>query len=223
MSETSSDRMRRLLAPASASPAGSPVAPKGDGLLRIPLACTVHRRSSVVVAEERKGKVRFLRNEPVPSGPGGGVGAASLPAVLGAFEFDFNGSSQWPGCQWCGTRQNTPHNFGLFWSCCGCQSAGRPAFNCASADSSGEFRCPSCGSLCGTFTIVDKHEVRGDRDVAAASAPRMPPPSVAAVQPIPAATGLLRPSPSFTPPPVPTVGAPRPADMPPSLRLRWQK
>jgi hypothetical protein len=190
--------------------------------LRFPLACTVHRRSSVVVAEERKGKVRFLRNEPIPSGAGGGAGSP-LP-LLGAFEFDVEGSSRWPGCQWCGTSRNTTHNFGLFWSCCGCQSAGRPSFNCASTDSSGEFRCPSCGSLCSEFSIVDKHEVRGVRDVAAAaSAPRMPPPSVATAPPIPAATGMLRPSPSFTPPPVPAIGAPRPADTPPSLRLRWQK
>jgi hypothetical protein len=222
MSESYSDRMRRLLTHGSASPAGSPVAPHGDGLLRIPLACTVHRRSSVVVAEERKGKVRFLRNEPIPSGAGGGAGSP-LP-LLGAYEFDVEGSSHWPGCQWCGTSRNTTHNFGLFWSCGSCKSKGQPTFNCASTDSSGEFRCPSCGSLCSEFTIVDKHEVRGVRDVAAAaSAPRMPPPSVATAPPIPAATGVLRPSPSFTPPPVPAIGAPRPADTPPSLRLRWQK
>ena len=220
MTETFADRMRRLLT--QGADAASAYGPEPEtGQFRFLMNCSVYQRPFVVVAEQRDGMLRMLENEAPQAGGSGGGGPVAPPRVLGTFTFDTG--CPWRGCPHCGSRQNTTHGFGLFWTCSDCPRRTRPGFNCP-GQRDGKLRC-ACGAVTsGPFGKPNAtFEIRGTRDVPASSAPRMPPPSAAAARPIPAASGLLRPSPCFTPPPVPTIAAPRPADTPSSLRLRWQK
>ena len=211
--------MRRLLTHgAAAANAYGPEPQAGDGRFRFLMNCSVYQRPFVVIAEERDGTVWMLENE-APQAGGSGGGPVSPPRVLGSFEFD--PTCPWRGCPHCGASRNSTHGFGLFWTCRDCPRRMRPGFNCP-GERDGKLRC-ACGAVTsGPFGKGKAtFEIRGIRDVPASSAPPLPPPAVAAARPVPASAGVLRPSPSFTPPPAPTL--PRPVDTPPSLRLRWQK
>jgi hypothetical protein len=206
MGETLEQRARRLLEAGNIMP--------GVGLVRFPVHCSSFSKPFIVVAERHGDLLKLVRSE-LPDGGCAPAGDGAW-AALGTFRFDAYG---WPGCAHCGATDAPAHGHGCLWWCSCTQCNG--LFQCA-GNRNGQFRA-ACGRIHTAkagFPSFDTAAVRGWRSSTGLSHPSAP------------VGGYLNPAspppwsappssvPTFTPPRVPAIAAPRPAD---PLRLPWTR
>jgi hypothetical protein len=205
MAETLEEMARRLLASTAPRSTGPQTVP-GVEVIRVPLHCCVVGQSALMVLE-RHGDVLKMVGSEVPQAAGYSGGAVASPAALGAFRFE---DAKWPGCAHCGTKTAPAHNLGWFWWCTCARCNGM--FHCAGTRD-GQVRA-ACGQVFDPRTFVNAKtiEVRGWRNSAASQPRPSAPPTGGYIGPPPATPWrTLSSPPTYMPPPVPQVAAPRPA------------
>lgn len=131
------------------------VSPPTPDLIRFPLWCSVHNRTSFVIARREGQSLVLLRNEaPAAAGGASRSGAGPMP-LIGSFNFVDGG---WPGCALCGAKRNERKGIGLVWLC-EKASCGGP-LHCV-GDRGNLFRC-ACGIAADyDFSPVPSLPVRG--------------------------------------------------------------